>query len=352
MDGMIDLRSDTVTRPTAAMREAMFAAPLGDDVFGDDPSVLALQEKAAALLGKETALFVPSGTMSNQLALRVHTRHGDEVITHKKSHIFNYEGGGPAALAGVTIQQVDSSDGTMPIDAVESVIHQTDDPHFAVSSLIAMENTHNGAGGCVVPMDNVQAVAALARSKELALHLDGARLFNAAVAMGVDARVLAEPFDTVSICLSKGLGCPVGSLLVGSKAQIAIAYRFRKMYGGGMRQAGLLAAAGSYALDHHIERLADDHRRARTLAERLNAMDGLSVDLARVHTNLVYFSVAGDHPLAALEDGVPRLTRRLEEAGILIVGTHGRYRAALHLDVSDDDLQQTLDGFQRVLSAA
>jgi len=325
---------------------------LGDDVFGDDPSVLALQEKAAALLGKETALFVPSGTMSNQLALRVHTRHGDEVITHKKSHIFNYEGGGPAALAGVTIQHVDSSDGTMPIDAVESVIHQTDDPHFAVSSLIAMENTHNGAGGCVVPMDNVQAVAALARSKNLALHLDGARLFNAAVAMGVDARVLAEPFDTVSICLSKGLGCPVGSLLVGSKAQIAIAYRFRKMYGGGMRQAGLLAAAGSHALDHHIARLADDHRRARGLAEGLNAMDSLSVDLERVQTNLVYFSVDDAHPLAALENGTPRLTRRLEEAGILIVGTHGRYRAALHLDVSDDDLQQTLDGFQRVLSAA
>ena len=349
---MIDLRSDTVTRPTAAMRDAMFSAPLGDDVFGDDPSVLALQGKAAALLGKEAALYVPSGTMSNQLALRVHTRHGDEVITHKKSHIFNYESGAPAALAGVTIQHVDSADGTLPIDAVEAVIHQTDDPHFAVSSLIALENTHNGAGGCVVPMENVREITTLGRSKGLALHLDGARLFNATVAMGIEAATMAAPFDTVSICLSKGLGCPVGSLLVGSKAQIAIAYRFRKMYGGGMRQAGLLAAAGIYALDHNIERLADDHRRARALAEGLNAMPGLSVDLERVHTNLVYFNVDSEHPLSVLEDGIPRLTRRLEAAGILIVGTHGRYRAALHLDVSDDDLQQTLDGFKRVLSAA
>ena len=349
---MIDLRSDTVTRPTAAMKEAMFSARLGDDVFGDDPTVIALQKQAAKLVGKEAGLFVPSGTMANQLALRAHTRHGDEVIAHAKSHIFNYESAAPAALAGVTVHTVDSDDGTLPIDQVEACIHQTDDPHFAPTRLICMENTHNGAGGCVVPRQNIDDVVSVARGRGLALHMDGARLFNAAVAEGGDPRDYTRYFDTVSICLSKGLGCPIGSLLLGSRSAISVAYRFRKMYGGGMRQAGILAAAGIYALDNNIDRLADDHRRARQLAEAIHSLPGLSVDLERVQTNLVYFHLDAAHPLAETQGGTPLLTHRLVDEGVQIVGTHGRYRAVLHLDVDDDGLQQAIDAFGRVMNAA
>ena len=345
----IDLRSDTVTRPTAPMLDAMISAPLGDDVFGDDPTVIALQEKAAAILGKEAGLFVPSGTMSNQLALRASCVPGDEVIAHAGCHMFNYEGGAAAALAGVQMRLVDSPDGSLALDAVERGIHQTTDPHFAPTTLICFENTHNGCGGVIVPEQNVRDVCALARERGIRLHLDGARLFNAAAATGRSPKSLAAPFDTVSICLSKGLGAPVGSVLVGDRASVTRAYRFRKMYGGGMRQAGVLAAAGVYALDHHVERLADDHRRARRLAEAIDSLPGMSVALERVQSNLVYFDLSADHPLAALEgDGRPLVVHRLEAQGVLVVGGPHRLRAVTHLQVDDAALERTIEVFRAV----
>ncbi len=345
----VDLRSDTVTQPSAAMKAAMLGAPLGDDVFGDDPTVIALQQFGAALLGKEAALFVPSGTMSNQLALRAHCRSGDEVIAHAGCHMVNYESGAAAALAGVHMRVVDSADGSLPMDQVAAAIHQTPDPHFAPTTLICFENTHNGCGGTVVPAENIRAVVAAAREKGIGLHLDGARLFNAAAASGTPARDIAAPFDTVSICLSKGLGAPVGSLLVGGEAAIRRAYRFRKMYGGAMRQSGVLAAAGLFALQHNVDRLGDDHRRARQLAEAIDACDGMSVALERVQSNLVYFDLAPGHPLAALEpDGRPLIVSRLEARGVKVVGGPHRLRAVTHLHVDDAALEHAIDAFRAV----
>lgn len=351
----VDLRSDTVTRPTGAMRDAMRAAEVGDDVFGDDPTVNLLQDRVAALLGKERALFVPSGTMANQLAVRAQTRHGDEILLHHKAHIYNYESGAAAALAGVSIRTFDTRDGTLPED-IAGHLHLNDDPHFAPTTLVCFENTNNGCGGVVVPQAAIEATAASARAaagqagKPIRLHLDGARLFNAAVASGRTVSALAAPFDTVSICLSKGLGAPVGSVLAGDAATIARAYRFRKMYGGGMRQAGVLAAAGLHALEHHVARLADDHRRARRLAEALAAIEGVSVDLDRVQTNLVYFDLAAEHPLASWYSGdTPGVVGRLAEHGVRVVGSPTRLRAVTHLDVDDADIDHAIDVFGRVL---
>jgi threonine aldolase len=348
---IVDLRSDTVTRPTVAMREAMMAAPLGDDVFGDDPTVNALQRHAASLLNKEAALFVPSGTMSNQLALRAHCRPGDEVIAHAGCHMFNYESGASAALAGVQMRLLSSNDGSLPVGDVEAGIHQTTDPHMAPTTLITFENTHNGCGGVVVPEANVAEVAAIAKARGIGLHLDGARLFNAAVASGVSVAELAAHFDTVSICLSKGLGAPVGSLLVGSTDLISRAYRFRKMYGGGMRQAGILAGAGLHALEHHIDRLADDHARAQTLATAIDSLPGLSVEMSRVQSNLIYFDIDKSHPLAVPgADGVPHIVNNLKGMGVLIAGGGYRLRAVTHLMIGDAELTRAIDVFKRVLS--
>ena len=348
---VVDLRSDTVTRPSPAMKEAMVSAPLGDDVFGDDPTVNALQARMAHELGKEAALFVASGTMANQLALRAHTVAGDDVIGHIGSHIYNYESGAAAALAGVTFRPVHSDDGSLPMDSVRALIHQTDDPHYAPTTLICMENTNNATGGCIVAEQNVQEVAKLATNRGIGLHLDGARLYNAAVGSNRSARDLAAPFDTVSVCFSKGLGAPVGSVLAGSKAHIAKAYRFRKMYGGSMRQAGVLAAAALYAIDHHVDALADDHRRARALAESLDAMDGLTVDLSRVHTNLIYFHIDATHPMArTTDDGTLMLTAALNERGVLIIGSPDRSRAVLHRDVNDAQLHQAISAFREVMT--
>lgn len=356
MASIVDLRSDTVTRPTPAMRDAMFAAPLGDDVFGDDPSVNALQDYAAELLGKERALFVPSGTMANQLAIRAQTQPGDEVVVHYRSHIFNYEGGGASALSGVSIRTFDSTDGTLPMGVVDA-LHLGDDPHFAPTTLLAYENTHNGCGGVIAPSANIDSVTAAVRTaakragKPIRLHLDGARFFNAHVGSGDAVKAMAAPFDTVSLCLSKGLGAPVGSVLVGDATAIQRAYRFRKMYGGGMRQAGVLAGAGLYALKHHVARLADDHRRARALAETLASLTPVEVDLERVQSNLVYFDIDPAHPMAERSsDGTPKLVGALAERGVLITGSYTRYRAVTHLDVDDDGLAQTVDAMRALLS--
>ena len=287
--------------------------------------------------------------MANQLALRAHTRHGDEVILHKRAHIFNYESGAPAALAGVMIRFVDSEDGTLPFGDVRASIRQIDDPHFAQTTLIAFENTHNGCGGCVVDPENVAAVAALARERGIALHLDGARLFNAAVASGRSAAELAAPFDTVSFCLSKGLGAPVGSLLVGDRRSIRLAYRYRKMYGGGMRQAGFLAAAGLYALRHHVERMADDHQRAQRLAGALSSFDAIRVD--GVETNIVYFELPGDHPGVAVGDsGAPRLIEDLKNQDVWMTGGGQRFRWVTHLDVNDAQIEAAIRALKQVMT--
>jgi threonine aldolase len=317
-----DFRSDTVTRPGAAMRAAMASAEVGDDVFGDDPTVKRLEARMAELIGKEAALFVPSGTQSNLIALMTHCERGDEYIVGQQAHAYRWEAGGAAVLGSIQPQPLENAaDGTLALAGIEAAI-KPDDPHFARTRLLALENT---IGGKILPTDYVQAATALAKQHGLGCHLDGARLFNAAVALGLPAATLAQPFDTVSVCLSKGLGAPVGSLLVGSKAAIARARRLRKMLGGGMRQAGILAAAGLYALEHNIERLAEDHANARALAEGLGKLPGLKV--ARPDTNIVFVDVEASTAAA--------FAAHLAQHGIGVVSTYGstRQRWVTHLDV-------------------
>lgn len=348
----VDLRSDTVTRPTPAMREAMVTAPLGDDVFGDDPTVLALELRVATLLGKEAALFVPSGVMANQTAVRLHARPGEEGIVHAACHILNYEGGAAAALSGVSLRAVDSADGTLDPQVVEKLVHGAEDPHLAVTKFIALENTHNFCGGVVVPQSNVWALAALARQYGLAFHLDGARLMNAAVATGLRPQELAAPFDTVSLCLSKGLGAPVGSVLAMPRSMHAQARRIRKLFGGGMRQVGVLAAAGLHALDHHVTRLQDDHRRARQLAHAIAETPGLVCDMAKVQTNLVFFDLAADHPwMHAPLEARTRFIAALRADGVLLAGGPYRLRAVTHLDVDDAGVERAIAAIRRAATA-
>jgi threonine aldolase len=323
---IIDLRSDTVTQPTAAMRAAMAQAPVGDDVFDEDPSVHRLQEAVAALLGTEAALFVPSGTMANQIAIRLHTRPGDEMLAGASAHTWLYESGAAAALSGVQT-------GLLPGDgrftgADLRAHHKPGNEHTPATRLVAVENSHNMGGGLVWPAEQLAEVLSTARALGLATHLDGARLWNAAVSSGRSERDLAAGFDTVSVCLSKGLGAPVGSLLCGSRRLMQQARRIRKMYGGGMRQAGILAAAGLHALEHHRTRLVEDHHNARLLAEALAALPAFSVELERVHSNIVIAELdAGWGPAAALEAAASSRGLRL-----LAVGPQ-RIRLVTHLDV-------------------
>lgn len=328
---VVDLRSDTVTQPTPAMREAMMAAPLGDDVFGTDPSVNALQDKIAAMLGFEAALFVPTGTQSNLCAILSHCGRGDEYIVGQQAHCYRWEGGGAAVFGSVQPQPLDhASDGTLPLAQLEAAI-KPDDAHFARTRLLALENT---LGGKLLPFEYVQAATDLAKSKGLQRHLDGARLFNAATAQAsaskssdirAEARRIAQCFDSVSVCFSKGLGAPIGSALVGSREFIARAHRIRKMAGGGMRQAGMLAAAASHALDHHIDRLADDHALAQRLAQGLEGIEGLKVEAP--HTNIVFVDLTGAAQARSAE-----LLASLNQQGILATGLY-RLRFVTHLDV-------------------
>ncbi len=331
---MIDLRSDTVTRPTAAMRAAMMAAPLGDDVLGDDPTVQALEAKVAAILGKEAALFTPSGTMANQLAIRAVCEHGDEIVAHRDSHIIHYETGGPAALSGCMIAPLDGPGGLFDAAQVHAAIRHRDQ-HNPVSRMLVLENTHNRGGGTVWPRDRFAAVAAAGRERGLHVHIDGARLMNACVAEGCAATDYARHADSVSICFSKGLGAPVGSALAGSARLIDRARRFRKMFGGAMRQSGLLAAAAIHALDHHVARLADDHANARRLAAAIAAVDGLALEVApdRVPTNMVFFAVD-----ARLGDAA-RFCEALAAKGVAAIPMGpARVRLVTHLDVSTADI--------------
>ena len=331
---IVDLRSDTFTKPTPAMRAAMAGAEVGDDVWGDDPTARALEEKAAEVLGKEAALFVPSGTMANQIALLLHCRPGDEVIVGRGAHTRLYESGAGAAWAGVQFAEVGGADGTFTGDDVDAAA-LPDDRNLPRTRLCAVENTHNRGGGRVWPRAQVDAVAARARARGLALHLDGARIWNAAVASGIAERELAAPFDTVSACFSKGLGAPVGSVIAGRFDDLVRARRFRKMLGGGMRQVGILCAAALYALEHHRARLADDHANARRLAAGLAGIAGVRLDPATVETNIVIFEVVG---LPSAE-----LARLTEAAGVRLHAiAPTRLRAVTHLDVDADGIDRAI----------
>jgi threonine aldolase len=329
----IDLRSDTVTRPTPGMRRAMAEAEVGDDVFGDDPTVKALEERTADLMGKEAAVFVPSGTMANQIAVGVHTQPGDEVLCGVTSHVYVWEGGGMARLSGVTARPFEGDGGLMSPDDLRDAI-RPDDPHYVRTRLVCLENTHNRAGGRVHPFEGVAAIARWARGHNLLMHLDGARLMNAVMASGRPAREWAQHFDTVSLCFSKGLGAPVGSALAGSGEAIRRARRLRKLFGGGMRQAGILAAAALYALDHHVDRLAEDHAHARLLAEAIEDTEGFALESGPVETNLVWILVDRSVGTAA------EVAAYLRSHGILVSVLGAQVlRACTHLDVSREQVE-------------
>jgi len=338
---MIDLRSDTVTRPTAAMRRAMAEAVVGDDVLGDDPTVAALECRTAELLGKESAVYMPSGTMTNQTAIRAHTEPGDEILIEANAHAYFLECGGPAALSGVSCRLIAGRRGLFTADDVRASLRPRN-LHFPPTKLVCIENTHNRGGGTVWPLAQAAEVAAAAHEAGLATHMDGARLWNASVATGVPEREYARPFDSVSVCFSKGLGAPVGSALAGTRTFINRARRFRKMFGGGMRQAGIIAAGALYALEHHRTRLAEDHANARRLAEGIACLKGIDLDPATVETNIVIFRVTG-MPAAALAD-------RLKAAGVLVLAASAEtIRAVTHLDVSCDEIEEAVRIMARVL---
>lgn len=344
---VIDLRSDTVTQPTPAMREAMYRAEVGDDVYGEDPSVNRLEELAAAMMGKEAGLFVVSGTMGNLVSILTHCARGDEVIMGDVAHTFLYEAGGVSALGGVHVHTVPNrADGMIDLADIEGAIRDSN-IHFPPTRLICLENTQNRCGGAVLTVEQMAAVKQIADAHKLATHLDGARVFNAAVALGVKVSALAAQVDTVQACLSKGLAAPVGSVIVGPKEFIAEARHIRKMVGGGMRQAGIIAAAGIVALESMIDRLADDHANARLLAEGLAEMPGVEVDLERVQTNIVMIGLtAADADYDTVQTG-------LAEAGLLVSRiSPRRFRAVTHYGIEREDITAALSTFGQVVAAA
>jgi len=341
MTPVYDLRSDTVTRPTPAMKRAMMEAPLGDDVLGDDPTVKRLEAAIAERTGKAAGIFCPSGTQANQIAIHLHARPGTEVLVERRAHVFDYEAGAPAALTGVQLHPVETPDGVLLPERLEPLVRPTDDPHHAVTRLVWFENTHNSHGGRVIPIEPMEETSAWARGRGLAVHLDGARLFNAAVAGGVDVARYAACADTVSLCLSKGLGAPVGTCLVGDGEAIERARWIRKRWGGAMRQAGILAAAGLHALERHVDRLAEDHALAAEIAAGLAEIEGLEVDPGRVETNMVLVDVPP--PVS-----VPTLLAALEEEGVWTLTAGARtIRLVTHLDVPPDAGREVPPRFRR-----
>ena len=337
---MIDLRSDTVSKPSPEMRRAMAEAEVGDDVFGEDPSVNRLQELTAQLLGKEAALYVPSGTMANQISIKVHTQPGDEVIMERTSHPFNSESGGLAALSGVQVNLLDGQRGILAADQVAQVVRHGNDVHNAPTRLVSLENTHNRGGGAVYPMDRIKDIHGVARDEGLAMHLDGARLMNASVASGLPAPEITQYFDSCTLCLSKGLGAPVGSVIAASEDFIARAQRYRKMFGGGMRQAGILAAAAIYALENNVDRLADDHLNAKLLAERISGAPGLRIEPADIETNIVYLRLDPDEACVDARG----LAAAMRQRGVLALALGGQgMRLVTHLDVGRDDVERAAD---------
>ena len=335
---MIDLRSDTVTRPTEGMRRAMLEAPVGDDVFGEDPTVNRLEEYVADLLGKEAALYAPSGTMTNQIGVHVSTSRGEEVLLHEGSHIFVYEAGAPAMLSSVQLRTLSGKNGVLDSETVRAAV-RPEDVHFPRSRLLCLENTHNTAGGKVYPLEDFAAAAAAAKELGLKVHLDGARLFNAQVAAGVPASEWCAHADTVSVCSSKGLGAPVGSLLAGDEETIREARRARKAFGGGMRQAGIIAAASLYAFENHVDRLAEDHERARNLASGLREA---GYEAQEPETNLVLVAV----------DDPPEFLQVLARGGVLgTPGKPGYVRLCTHLDVEDEEIEMAIEAADRITSS-
>ena len=343
---MIDLRSDTQTRPSAEMRAAIAAAEVGDEQKREDPTVNELERRAAELLGQEQAVFVPTATMANEIALRILGEPGDEVIAEENSHIFLSELGGPAVHAGLMTRPLRCASGRFSPEQIRETVRVTDGTHVPPTKIVSVENTHNASGGRVWPLDEIEAVAATARELGLRLHLDGARVMNAAVASGVPSATIGGHFDTVTLCLSKGLGCPFGALVAGSAERMATARRFKHLFGGAMRQAGIVAAAGVYALEHNIDRLAEDHARARRLAEGLEAA-GVPVNLEQVDTNFVQVD------LAPLELSPKEALARLWEHGVgLSMTAHPtKLRAVTHLDVDDDDINGAVELIPRALGA-
>lgn len=336
----VDLRSDTVTKPSPAMRAAIAAAEVGDDVLGDDPTVIRLQERAAQLLGKEAALYVPSGSMANQVAIRSVCEPGDELIIDATTHSYNYETGGPAALSGASVRIIDGRRGIFDGPDVEACVRPANS-HFPNSRMVICENTNNRGGGSIWPLENLARVQEAARRHGLHVHLDGARLMNAAVATGRKPADFTRYADSVSMCFSKGLGAPVGSAIAGGKSFIGRCHRFRKMFGGAMRQAGILAAAALYALDHNIERLSEDHRNARRLAEGIARLPGIRLDPATVETNIVIFDL---EPRLGTAD---EFTKRMAERGVLMFSTGPqRVRAVTHLDASAAQIDEAIAAFR------
>jgi threonine aldolase len=340
ISSLIDLRSDTITKPTPAMRQAMAAAVVGDDVFGEDPTVRELEAETAALLGKEAALFTVSGTMANQLAIRSHTESGDEILVEANAHVYYHEAGAPAALSGVSCRCLQGERGVFTGPDVEAAL-RPEDSHFPRTRLVCLENTHNRGGGKIWPLERIEEVAGAARRHGLQLHLDGARLWNAAVATGIAEKQWAAPFDTVSVCFSKGLGAPVGSALAGSKALLARARRFRKMFGGGMRQAGIIAAGALFALRNHRARLAVDHANAKALAEGISRCKGFEVTPREVETNMVRFRLPGVPAAEVVE--------RLRARGVLALAADRlTIRAVTSLMVSEQDISRAVKAIAQV----
>ncbi|MBA2251625.1 MAG: aminotransferase class I/II-fold pyridoxal phosphate-dependent enzyme [Nitrospirales bacterium] len=342
---MIDLRSDTVTKPSPAMRDAMARAPVGDDVYGEDPTVNRLQEMAAGLLGKTAAIFVPSGTMANQLSIRAQTQPGQEVIVESTAHIVRYEQGAAAALSGVQLHWVRGERGLLTAEHIETAIRPKD-PHTIPTALICLENTHNSGGGSIYPLATIEAIRSVAQRHGIPMHLDGARLLNAVVATGIPAADYARHFETVSVCLSKGLGAPVGSLIATSDLTLLDRLRrFRRMYGGAMRQSGILASAGIYALEHNIARLKEDHGHAKRLAQILHTIPSVSLNPTHVETNIIVFEVKDTGRSPA------QLVTELKQAGLLVNAIGGRnFRAVTHLDVSGDAIEEAGRTFAAVLT--
>jgi threonine aldolase len=339
---MIDLRSDTVTKPSPDMRKAMHNAEVGDDVFKEDPTVNKLEENIAELLGKEAALFVPSGVMGNQICLNILTEPGDEVICDREAHIFNYESASPARLSGIQIYPLEGKLGILTAEQVEPYIRTTA-YHMPRTKVIEVENTHNRAGGTIWPIENIIALKNLANKHNLFYHLDGARIWNASIETGIPPKEYASYFDTVSCCFSKGLGAPVGSAIAGSKEFIKEAFRVRKAWGGGMRQIGILAAAALYAIQNNRERLKEDHRRAKTLADRINANPNLEINMKAVQTNILLFKPLKMTPA----DGL----KKCREKGLILTpGTIDSLRAVTHLDVNDDDIEKAANILDEVFN--
>jgi len=337
---MIDLRSDTVTRPTDPMRQAMFQAPVGDDVMGDDPTINQLEARTAAILGKPAALYVPTGIMSNQIAVRVHTQPGDEILLHARAHMYFYESGAPAALSGVTCGLLPGDRGIFTTDEVQAALRPAN-IHYPPTRLICIENTHNRGGGAIWPLEKIAEIENLARNHKLKMHLDGARLWNASAATGIPEKDYAQYFDTVSVCFSKGLGAPVGSALAGSAEFIARARRIRKQFGGGMRQAGIIAAGALYALEHHRQRLTQDHTHAQKLAQAIAQLPHLEIDPKTVESNIVIFKVTNQT--------AQQLADKLKQNDVLLSPRDAQnIRAVTHLDVTAEQIDQAISVFEKL----